>query len=289
MQFGVLPPYHEGVAADPEWMVEFARHAEAVGFESLYVPEHAVVPSGYQSRYPYAPDARIPVPIDCPFPDPLELLAFLAAATETLVLATGILILPQHHPVILAKRVATLDALSGGRARLGIGVGWMREEFDAVDADFDNRGARADEMIVAMRALWSEAEADFSGRFYSFEGAISRPQPVRPGGVPIHIGGHSTAAARRAGRLGQGFQPLELEGEALADKLAIMRTAAVAAGRDPDLLEVTLLGVVGFTTSDDVARAEESGATRLVMGAAVGDLRAVKDDLSRAADALIHP
>lgn len=288
MQFGVLPAYPAGVAADPDWMVGFAQHAEAVGFESIYVPEHVVVPASYERRYPYSPDGTIPLPEDCPFPDPLEVLAFLAAATERIVLATGVLLLPAHHPVMLAKRAATVDALSGGRLRLGVGVGWMREELDALDVDFATRGARVDEMIPAMRALWEQDEATFHGAFFSFEGARCLPRPARAGGVPIHVGGHSPAAARRAGRLGDGFQPLGVEGDELVALQRVVREAATETGRDADEIELSLLGAVGFTTVDDVERAEEQGATRLILGTLDGDLAVIKDDLSRTADALIH-
>jgi probable F420-dependent oxidoreductase len=288
MQFGILPPYRTGVTADPAWVVEFAQHAEALGFESIYVAEHVVVPAGYESQYPYSPKGRMPLPEDCPLPDPIELLTFLAAVTERIVLATGVLVLPEHNPVILAKRVATLDALSGGRARLGIGLGWMREEVEAVGVDFDSRGARTDEMIEALRILWTQPEPSFAGAHFSFERAISKPQPVQVGGVPIHVGGHSSAAARRAGRVAEGFQPLGLEGDALQDKLAVMRAAAIEAGRDPDVIELSLSGLVGGTTLDDVKRAEDAGAVRLVMGTRTGDLAELKDEMSRTAEALIH-
>jgi len=288
MLFGVLPAYPAGVAADPGWMIGFARHAEAVGFESVYVPEHVVVPVDYERRYPYSPDGTIPLEETCPFPDPLDTLAFLAAATERIVLATGVLLLPAHHPVMLAKRAATIDALSGGRLRLGIGVGWMREELDVLDVDFATRGARVDEMIPAMRALWTQDEPTFDGRFFSFEGARCLPRPVQVGGVPIHVGGHSRAAARRAGRLGDGFQPLGVEGHELAELLGIMRATATECGREPDTIEVTLLGAVGLTTADDVAKAEELGATRLLLGTWDGDLDHLRTELSRTAEALIH-
>lgn len=128
MQFGVIPPVRTGVTADPQWMASFARHAESCGFESIVLVEHAVVVSDYSSTYPYAASGRMPLPDDCPIPDPIDLLAYLAGVTERLVLATGVLVLPNHHPVVLAKRVATVDVLSGTRVRLCVGVGWMDEE-----------------------------------------------------------------------------------------------------------------------------------------------------------------
>jgi len=288
MQFGVLPAYPAGVAATPDWMVSFAQHAEAVGFESIYIPEHVVVPVDYERCYPYSPDGAIPLSDDTPFPDPLDLLAFLASATERIVLATGVLLLPAHHPVMLAKRAATIDALSGGRLRLGIGVGWMREELEALDIDFETRGQRVDEMIPAMRALWTQEEPAFHGEHFSFTGARCLPRPVRPDGVPIHVGGHSRAAARRAGRVGDGFQPLGVDDDELLDLQRIVREAAIEHERDPDSIELSLLGAVGFTTPDDVERAADQGANRLILGTLTGDLRQLKDDMSRTADVLIH-
>ena len=143
---------------------------------------------------------------DIPLPDPLIWMAFVAAATTRIKLATGILILPQHNPVLAAKQIATLDHLSRGRILLGIGVGWLQEEFAALGVPFAERGARTDEYIVAMRELWSADKPTFKGRFVAFEGAYCRPQPVNKS-VPIIVGGHSEAAARRAGRLGDGFFP----------------------------------------------------------------------------------
>ena len=213
MQFGIIPPVRFGVTADPVWMTSFARHAEACGFESVVLVEHAVVVSDYESVYPYAKSGKMPLPDDCSIPDPLDLMAYLAGVTEHLGLATGVLVLPNHHPVVLAKRIATVDVLSDGRVRMCVGVGWMDEELRATGADPRTRGRRTDESIVAMRTLWSESGpsgAEFSGEFFSFRHAHSYPKPVRPGGVPIDIGGHSEAAARRAGRLGDGFHPLGL-------------------------------------------------------------------------------
>ncbi len=199
-------------------------------------------------------------------------------------LATGIVVLPEHHPVQLAKRLATIDVLSGGRMRLGIGVGWMREELEAVGVDFDTRGARTDETIAAMRALWRDDEASFDGRFFSFERAISRPRPVQPAGVPIHIGGHSKAAARRAGRMGDGFQPLGLDDDTLVERLELMRATAIDAGRDPDAIELSLGGLLDLVGPDQVAQAADRGAVRMVISTREGDLATVKDQMSAFAD-----
>ena len=242
MKYAVIAPTAAGTTADPGWMSAWARHVEACGFESVVVVEHAVVVRAYESTYPYDPSGRMDLPDGVDVPDPLDLLAFLAGQTSRLGLATGVLVLPNHHPVVLAKRVATLDALSGGRVRLCVGMGWMREEIEACGVDFDSRGRRADEQIAVLRALWAGDDdgVDHHGEFFSFDRAVCRPRPARPGGVPIHVGGHSVAAARRAGRLGDGLQPLGVAGEELAHLVRVMRDEASAAGRDADGLELSL-------------------------------------------------
>ncbi len=268
MEFGIIPPVRTGVTADPTWMRDFAQLVEGCGFESIVAVEHAVVIGDYTSRYPYAASGRMPLPDDCAIPDPIDLLAFLAAVTERVTLATGVLVVPNHQPVVLAKRIATLDVLSQGRVRMCLGIGWMEEELRATGADPRTRGRRMDETIEAMRALWADsgpAGATFAGEFVSFAHAHSFPKPHRPGGVPLHIGGHSEAAARRAGRLGDGFQPLGLDAGELEDRLGQMRAAAEEAGRDPAAIEVSLSGYLPTTTEDEVARAEAAGVRRLLV------------------------
>jgi len=216
----------------------------------------------------------MPLPDDCNIPDPIDLLAFLAAVTDRITLSTGVLVAPNHQPVVLAKRIATLDALSKGRVRMCLGVGWMEEELRATGADPRTRGRRMDETIKAMRVLWADsgpAGADFEGEFVEFHHAHSFPKPHQPGGVPLHIGGHSEAAARRAGRLGDGFQPLGLAPEELALRLEQMREAAVAAGRDPETIELSLSGYLPTTTEDDVVRAEAQGVRRLLVSTSMSD------------------
>jgi probable F420-dependent oxidoreductase len=277
---GVLPPYRLGVGSDPAWMSTFARHADEVGFESLLAVEHVAVPVGYASRYPYSDTGRMPLAEDCELPDPLDLIAWLAARTERLRFGTGVLVLPEHHPLQLAKRCATIDQLSGGRLFLGVGVGWMREEVAALGIDPDERGSRTDEAIEALRVIWAQEEPSFAGRHFRFDRVRSHPKP-RQARLPILVGGHSARAARRAGRLGDGFFPLGLSGAALDERWAQVQAAAAEAGRDPAEVRLTSGGLLG----DDAAivDAVERGAERVVLSTRSADL----DDLRHAMDAAV--
>ena len=201
MKVSVVAPVADGVTANPGWMASFASHLERCGFESIVVVEHTVLVTRYDSVYPYDSSGRVGLAADCPIPDPLDLLAFLAGHTSRLGLATGVLVLPNHHPVVLAKRAATVDALSGGRLRLCVGVGWLKEELEACGADFDGRGRRADEQLAVLRALWADQPkgASHHGEFFSFDEVVFEPKPVQQPWPPILVGGESKAALRRDG------------------------------------------------------------------------------------------
>lgn len=236
MKFG-LRYCNTGPYVDPTRAIELAQAGEEAGFESLWTVEHTVVPGGYKSAYPYSEDGKMAGGHNTiPLPDPVVWMAFVAAATRKIKLASGIIILPQHNPVVLAKQIATLDQLSGGRVLLGIGVGWLREEFEALGVPFEARGRRADEYVAAMRELWSAEAPTFAGEFVTFTDAYCRPQPVNKS-VPIIVGGDSKFAARRAGRLGDGYFPARGAPTELFD---IVRETAVAHGRDPGDIEFTV-------------------------------------------------
>jgi probable F420-dependent oxidoreductase len=225
-----------GPYVDPARAIELVQAAEDAGFESAWTVEHTVIPLGYTSHYQYAAGGRLPADDeDVNLPDPLIWMAYVASVTSRIKLATGVLILPQHNPIYVAKQVATLDYMSGGRILLGIGVGWLKEEFDTLGVPFENRGRRTDEYILALRELWSADRPTYEGEFVSFKDALMRPKPVNRS-VPIIIGGQSEAAARRAGRLGNGFFPARGLPPAL---LAAVRSSAEEAGRDPASVEIT--------------------------------------------------
>lgn len=262
MKFGIIFA-NAGPAAEADHAVPLAQAAEAAGFESLWTVEHVVVPAGYESPYPYSADGRMPGGDEVPIPDPLIWLAYVAAATTRINLATGILILPQRQPLVLAKEVATLDRLSGGRVVLGVGVGWLEEEFDALGVPFAERGARTDEYIDVLRQVWT-GRASFDGRFARFPDLHSLPTPAGSRSIPIHVGGHSDAAARRAGRLGDGFFPGRGDIDQLAHLLDVMRKAAADAGRDPASIEVTAGGAID---PEGIARYADLGVDRMVVPA----------------------
>lgn len=287
MKYAVIAPVLANVTADPAWMRGFAQHVEALGFESIVVVEHTVVMRGYDSVYPYDPSGKMALPDDCNVPDPLDLLSFLAGTTSRVGLATGVLVLPNHHPVGLAKRLATLDALSGGRLRLCVGMGWMKEEIEACGAPFEARGRRADEQIDVLRLLWEgdEKGVDHDGEFFSFAGAVSYPKPAHR--IPLHVGGHTPAAARRAGRRGDGLQPLGVAGDDLKALVRTMNQAAEDAGRDPAALELSLGHLVTRVNADKAASLAALGAHRLILDMPpTADLEQAKDELSACADRL---
>lgn len=285
----VIPPVSAADFADPEWIGPFAQAAERLGFESLVLPEHVVLAVDYTSRYPYSKSGRVPLPPDCVIPDPLDTLAYVAGITTTLGLATGLLVLPWHHPLALAKRAATVDRLSGGRLRLGVGLGWMREEIEAGGVDFASRGDRADETIDALRAVWSadpQQGAQFEGRHFSFSGVSSFPRPAQARGVPIDVGGTSPPAIRRAARRGDGWLSLGLRGDRLTEALGRLSEEASAAGRDPAAIEVTLSGVTTSATVDRATLEEAAalGARRVVINLGSAELPAAIDEIGQAAE-----
>jgi probable F420-dependent oxidoreductase len=260
LRYASLGRYSSGPAA-----VELAQAAEAAGFDSLWTVEHVIVPARYQSKYPYSPTGKMGSGLeDFPLPDPLIWLAYVASATRTIKLGTAILILPQRNPVVTAKAVATLDHLAGGgRVLLGIGVGWLAEEFATLGVPFADRGARTDEYVAAMRALWGEERASFRGRFVSFDEVFCRPRPAA-GRIPIIVGGDTPAAARRAGRLGDGYFPARGAPAALFDE---MRRAAAAAGRDPAGIELT---VSAPADPDEIEGLARLGVTRVAVPVSSG-------------------
>ncbi len=252
MKFGLA--FASSIGVDGDAALEICRRAEAVGFESVWGGEHVILPTTIESRYPYTADGRIPAEPDTPIPDPLIWLSFVAAVAPSLRLGTCILIVPQRNPLVLAKELATLDRLSGGRVELGIGVGWLREEFDALGVPWDRRGARNDEYIAAMRALWAGPHAEFHGEFVDFAPVTCSPRPVQSS-IPVLVGGDTPAAIQRAVRIADGYFPGEGDAERLGGLIGDLRRTAEEHDRDPDSIEVNAM--FGAQMADPVAGAEQ--------------------------------
>jgi probable F420-dependent oxidoreductase len=279
VQFSVsYSPPHHGV--DPDRLVGYARHAEECGFEGIYLPEHIAL-------YPGAALGTFALPPTLAYPDPLDCLAFVAAATDRILLGTGVLLLPYHHPVVLAKRLATIDVLSRGRLRLlTVGLGTLPREAEAVGVDFPTRGRRTDEAIDVLRSLWAGGAdgVSFAGEFFGFDELCTFPKPHDGVGLPVHVGGSSRAAARRAGLRGDGWFPGGMLGpEERAAQWDLVRSTATAAGRDPDALEHTRWASIDMTERHREVFAAQ-GVTRMVVSATATDPQQQRDEMSAFAD-----
>ena len=246
-----------GPQASPQALTAAAVAAESAGFDSVWAGEHVILPDPQVPPSPMAPQD--------PALDPFIALTWAAAATSTVRLATGIVILPQRNPVVLAKQVASLDVLSGGRTTLGIGVGYLEPEFRAIGANFGDRGAVTDEFLDAMQHLWYDEHPEFHGRFAEFSGVDAHPRPVqRP--IPVVVGGHTGAAYRRSVAAGHGWYGFAMTPESAAASLAGLREAAERVERPAELgqLEITITPR-GRLTAETAAQFAELGVHRLVV------------------------
>lgn len=243
---------------------EVAIAAERCGFATLWSGEHVVMVDRSASRYPYSDDGRIAVPAEADWIDPLIGLSFAAAATSTIGIATGVLLLPEHNPVLMAKQAATLDSLSGGRFTLGVGIGWSREEFDALGVPFERRGARTAEYVAAMRTLWRDDVASFDGEFVAFDSVRVNPKPVRDGRIPIVLGGNSDAALRRVVEWGDGWYGFNVDGlGAVSERLTALTALCDDRGRDRGELRVAV--ALREPTRSDVGALVALGVDELVV------------------------
>ena len=266
-KLGMLLPFGPGLVSSP-LLRAFAGILESEGVESVWAVEHVVVAASYEPNYPYSADGRMPsAPGAIPMPDPLEVLAHLAATTERLLLGTCVVVAPLHSPAVLAKRAATLDLLSAGRFLLGLGIGWQPEEYAAVGVPFERRGERLEECVGAMRALWTNHPATYEGQTVSFKDVHLTLSPTA-GQVPITLGGNSAPAIRRAGRIADGWFPYTIGPDELARGADLLRQSAEAAGRSPDDVEISVWpGSADPKRELDPAWIRgylEAGATRLI-------------------------
>jgi probable F420-dependent oxidoreductase len=243
---------------------EIAATLDRAGFESMWVPEHMFFPVDMPSTYPYSESGAPPVTPDTPCFDPWVLMGYMACATEHIRLANNIFILPLRHPLVSARSMVTLDRLSGGRVTLGVGVGWLEEEFEWTGQSFHDRGKRTDEIIPILRELFTEDVIEHHSERFDFGPLKFNPKPLQPGGIPIEIGGASKAALQRAGRLGDGWIEIGASGlEDLQAKIAIVEEARREARRDHLPFEITTIGA-HVSDLDGMHRAADIGATRII-------------------------
>jgi probable F420-dependent oxidoreductase len=238
MKIGLALMFVRPLPYKPEILDWIGQNADEFGYESLWVPEHIVIPANYQTPYPYNEETKkLPNNDETDtWPNPMIVLGYLAAVTKKVRLGTCITILPLHHAIEMATQWAAVDVLCNGRSILGIGSGWLKEEFEALDSDWHKRGSRTDESMRAMRVLWREDPSSFKGKHFSFEALRCFPKPVQKSGVPILVGGNSDAAARRAALLGDGFFPVG-EADELRACFREMEAECSRIGRNPDEIE----------------------------------------------------
>ena len=308
MEFGISLP-GRGPLAKPDQVLSIAAKADALGYASIFVTDHVVLPASMaRSVYPYSATGQLPGGAAQDYLEPLAMLGSLARVTRRARLGTSVLVIPYRHPLVTAKILATIDQLSGGRLILGAGVGWLREEFEALGAPpFEERGAVTDEYLRFMRATWTTDPVRFTGRYVSVNNVHALPKPIQPGGIPVWIGGHTDAAVRRAATLGDGWHPIALRPPGLlfpeeyATRARQIESWAKDAGRDPKAVTLTVrvpmevrskrmappAGDRPFFqgTADqviaDIRAYAAAGVTHFVFDFTTQDLRAVLDNLER--------
>jgi probable F420-dependent oxidoreductase len=264
MQFAVVLPSFGPPARDPavqSRLRDVAEAADELGYHVVFTAEHLVYPQEIRTPYPYG--GRFPFAVTDPVLDVPTTLAWVAAMTKHVRLAASVMVLPYHEPIALAKALTTIDVLSGGRLMVGVASGWLREEFDLLGVPFRERGARTDEYLAALRALWTEERVTFQGRFVRLQEAAFFPKPIQKPYPPIWIGGGSAAAFRRVARLGDGWLAVPRSPADLADDVAAIRREAEAAGRDPLRIGVAASGAAGSVSEllDRIPALERAGAT----------------------------
>jgi probable F420-dependent oxidoreductase len=279
MDFGFAIP-GRGSLATPEILIKLARKADELRYSSIFVTDHIVIPASQSAPYPYSPTGKFADDWRNGYLEPLTLMSYLAGETSHVRLGTSVLVIPYRNPVVTAKMLATLDVLSGGRIILGAGVGWFKEEFEALhSAPFERRGAVTDEYLHLMRACWTREPVDWQGASYRMGPVSAMPKPRQKGGIPIWVGGHTDAALRRAGEISDGWHPIGLRPPAMLlpeeyrDKVAIVRDWARKAGRDPKAITLSFRCPLEVLPK----RAKPAGGERqLFRGTAVEVIRDLK-------------
>jgi len=264
VKIGLFAPL-AGPFATGEYLDSLGRAAEERGFDSLWVAEHVVLFDDYGSRYPYAADGRIPAPPESGMLEPFTSLAFLAAVTSRIRLGTGICLLPQRNPVYAAKQAANVDFLSGGRLDLGLGVGWLAEEFRAVNVPFEHRGARTRSYVEVMKRLWCDEVSEYKDEFYELPACRMYPKPLQRPHPPLHFGGESDAALRRVADLGQGWYGFNRDPDEARAGIERLRGLLERRGRRLDDVQVSISPYLKRLDPDWIPRYREAGVDQLIL------------------------
>ena len=278
MKVGLFAPFTNPFAT-PEYIQAMGSGAEERGFDSIWMAEHVVLFDEYASQYPYAADGRIPVPTESGMLDPFPALSFLAACTKTIRLGTGICLLPQRNPVYTAKEAATVDWMSNGRLDLGIGVGWLEEEYQALGVPFERRGARCRAYIDVLKTLWCDDISEYEGEFYSLPATRQFPKPVQKPHPPIHFGGESDAALRRVADLGQGWYGFNQTAEQVTERIAKLTSMLEKRGRSREEIEVSICPYLLGATPQIIEGYEAAGVDRVILLAAAANTEAIPEVL----------
>jgi probable F420-dependent oxidoreductase len=285
MKIGLFAPLGNPFAT-PEYITTLGREAEGRGFHSIWAAEHVVLFDDYASQYPYAADGKIPAGGSSGILEPFTALSFIAAVTSTIRLGTGICLVPQRNPVYTAKEVAGVDWLSNGRFDFGIGVGWLKEEFDACATPFERRGARTAEYIEVMRRLWEDDVSEHHGEFYDMPALRQYPKPVQTPHPPIHIGGESEAALTRVAAFGQGWYGFNLLPDEVPAHLARLDKKLADAGRTRSEIEISICPYLKGSGTDQVKAYEDAGVDQVIMLALGFDIDGLKSTLDQLATAV---
>lgn len=287
MKIGAFVPLG-GINASPPLLRRLGPALEERGFESVWVPEHVVLFDEYESAYPYAEDGKFPGGGDTGLLEPFTALTYLAAVTDTLRLGTGICLISQRNPVYTAKQVADLDVVSGGRVELGAGVGWLREEFEALQMPFEKRGQRAREHVEVMRTLWTDEVSFYSGDLYQLRECRLYPKPLQPE-LPVHFGGESDAALRRVADLGQGWFGFNRAPDDVPEALARLDRILAERGRAREDVTVTISPYFKPVDRAAVERYAELGVDRLIVVVLAFDLDGLESTLDTLATDVVEP
>jgi probable F420-dependent oxidoreductase len=275
--------------ATPEWMLAFGRGVEERGFHSLWVPEHVVLFDQYESKYPYAGDGRLPAPSEAGPIDPFAVLSFLAAATRTIRLGTGICLVPQRNPVYTAKEVAAVDWLSNGRFDFGVGVGWLAEEFQALGVPFERRGDRCRSYLEVMRRCWCDAVSQYEDEFYSLLPCRMFPKPIQQPHPPIYFGGESTAALKRVADVGQGWFGFDVDPDAARTHLQTLDRLLTARGRSRRDVQISVSPYMRPIDLDVVKRYRDAGVDQVIAMVFGPDRDSLLKAMDQIANTIVEP